>query len=162
MSWSPTPLLLRSVALAAAALVALFAAGSARADHEPVIVIRGNPYVPVIIDGIDASGAVIFGERGLDRPGAAKAFEPGPLPPLPALVWRPRPYLPGDATRPRLGRLEIEPPAGRRLPRPAASFYRSWGTESAAGLVGTYPPYEPPSIIFAPPQRGGERPRPWP
>jgi hypothetical protein len=48
---------------------AIGCATPARAQHEPVIVIPGKRGVPVFIEGQEASGAVVYGEFGLDRPG---------------------------------------------------------------------------------------------
>jgi hypothetical protein len=48
----------------------LFTAAAARADNYPVIVVPGRPGVPVIINGRDASWAVVNGDWGLYRPGA--------------------------------------------------------------------------------------------
>lgn len=144
--------------LAAAAIVPA-CGGAAPAGHEPVIVARGNPHVPVIMDGFDATGAVVFGERGLDRPGVPKYFEPGP-----ALVtrktWHPSAYLPAEGQAPRLGRHEAEPPPGRRLPPSAPTFYRSWGTESAPTPVTVHPPYDPPDVVVAPRDFRSKAPEP--
>ena len=54
------------VALASFAL----APAPVRADSGPVIVIPSRPGVPVIINGRDASYAVVEGDWGLSRPGA--------------------------------------------------------------------------------------------
>ena len=43
--------------------------GAARADHAPAIAIPGKRGVPVIINGQDATGAVVIGDWGLYRPG---------------------------------------------------------------------------------------------
>jgi len=54
---------LTSALLAAGlALAALAGAGPAAADNEPVLVIPGRPGVPVMMYGVDVSGAVIEGE----------------------------------------------------------------------------------------------------
>src|SRR5262245_25203777 len=37
-------------------------------------------------------------------------------------------YYPFLGQRPGYGRFEVEPPPNRRLPRPAPSYYREWGT----------------------------------
>jgi hypothetical protein len=138
-----------ALSITTAAVIVLASGGAALADHEPVLVVRGNPYVPVIMDGFDATGAVVFGERGLDRPGVPKYFEPGPVL-VTGRSWHPSAYLPAAGHPPRLGRHEVEPPPGRRLPQPAASFYRSWGTESAPGPVTVYPPFNPPEVVVVP------------
>ena len=52
-----------------AALLLAVSACPALAQRAPVIVIPGKPGVPVYINGIDASWAVVEGEFGLDRPG---------------------------------------------------------------------------------------------
>ena len=44
-------------------------AGIARADHQPAIVVPGKRGVPVIINGRDATGAIVIGDWGLYRPG---------------------------------------------------------------------------------------------
>src|SRR4051812_7131293 len=93
---------------AAAALCALgMTALMARADHQPIIVVPGRPDVPVIIDGIDARGAVVFGDWGLYRPGFAPMVEPRPL--LFSIPPPGRAYYPATGRPPRYGRLEIEP-----------------------------------------------------
>lgn len=120
----------------------------ARADHQPVIVVPGRLDVPVIIDGIDARGAVVTGDWGLYRPGSAPTVEPGPfLIPMPPPV---RGYFPMTGRPPRYGRLEVEPGPARRLPVPAQSFYRSWSSDSWPLAVTAYPPVDPPPIIAAP------------
>ncbi len=48
---------------------AAFATALARADSGPVIVIPSRPGVPVVINGRDASYAVVEGDWGLARPG---------------------------------------------------------------------------------------------
>src|SRR5262249_57555934 len=44
-------------------------AAPANAQNEPVIVVPGRPGVPVLMWGVDISGAVLEGEFGLNRPG---------------------------------------------------------------------------------------------
>ena len=115
------------------------------------IVIPGRPGVPIIINGIDASYAVIEGEWGL---GQGEQVQPtiyggryvdfGP---------RVGHYYPSAGRVPGYGRLEIEPPANRKLPR-AARFYHSWSVESAPLPAQIDPPYDPPPIIYAP--QGGD------
>jgi hypothetical protein len=104
---------------------------AARADEGPVIVVPSRPGVPVIINGVDASYAVVEGDWGLARPGAGRVTVIGGSPILPNPAYAPRyPYLPRYGHAPPRGRLEIEPPANRRLPRPAESYHRSWSTSS--------------------------------
>src|SRR5262249_26116976 len=67
-------------------------------------------------------------------------------------------YYPSMGLRPGYGRLEIEPPANRKLPRPAASYHQSWSAQSApqpAQPAQPEVPLYPPPVIVAP--RGGER-----
>ncbi len=148
-----------------AALFLLFlpaaTASSALAQRAPVIVIPGRPDVPVYIHGIDASWGIVEGEFGLDRPNMVTQ----------TVVWRPYPpaityptpgYYPADGKRPRVGRLEILPPANRKLPPPAPTYYRYWSSESAPYPATEYTPnYTPGSIVVAPQVgRGGARPQP--
>jgi hypothetical protein len=116
------------MAFAATAVSAVAAtAPTARADHQPAIVVPGRPDVPVIIDGVDARGAVVVGDWGLYRPGFAPILEPGPL-----LIGRAplrHGYYPATGRQPRYGRLEIEPDAGRRRPASAQGFYRAWSSD---------------------------------
>ena len=115
------------VALASFAL----APAPARADSGPVIVIPSRPGVPVIINGRDASYAVVEGDWGLSRPGAVPVTVIGGSPVLPNEVYRQRnPYTPKYGRAPDRGRNEVEPPADRALPEPAESFSRSWSTSS--------------------------------
>ena len=100
-----------------------------RAYDAPVVVIPGKRGVPVVIDGYDASYCVVEGDWGLARPGHV-------VPTIVACPWlypsraARRSYYPADGRRPGYGRKEIEPPADRRLPRPAPSFNREWQTQS--------------------------------
>jgi hypothetical protein len=50
-------------------IASIFGVGVARADHAPSIVVPGRPDVPVIINGRDARGAIVYGDWGLTRPG---------------------------------------------------------------------------------------------
>src|SRR6201995_4555441 len=88
------------------------------------IIIPGRPGVPVIINGVDASYSVVEGDLGL---GKSVHMQP--------TVYGGRyvdsepnfgHYFPSLGHQPGYGRLEIEPPANRVLPKPAESYYRSW------------------------------------
>ena len=115
------------VALASFAL----APALARADSGPVIVIPSRPGIPVIINGRDASYAVVEGDWGLSRPGAVPVIVIGGSPVLPNEVYRRRnSYIPKYGRAPERGRYEVEPPADRALPEPAESFSREWSTSS--------------------------------
>jgi hypothetical protein len=65
--------------------------------------------------------------------------------------------------RPGYGRLEVEPPANRKLPRPAESYHQSWGVQSAPLPPQMDVPVNPPPVIFAPEINDRpRRPRPRP
>jgi hypothetical protein len=109
-------------------------------DSGFVIVIPGRPGVPIMINGVDASYAVVEGDWGLAR---------GIQDPEPHVGH----YYPSSGRIPGYGRLEIEP-AGR--PKPAEAFHQSWSANSSSAQPPEppVPPYPPP-IITAPPNLGG-------
>lgn len=141
---------------AATALVLALALGlaatalPAAADSGIAIVIPGRPGVPVMINGRDASYAVVEGDWGLARGVHVQPTVYG--------GWdhylRPEVghYYPSAGHAPGYGRYEIEPPANRPLPRPAESFHRSWSAQSAPTPPTLKPdvPYDPPPVILAP------------
>jgi hypothetical protein len=119
--------------------------GAAHAQTGPVIVVPGKPDVPVIIDGVEVNGAVVYGDWGLARPGHGRIIIDGtPMFGAPA-VWRG--YYPIEGRAPRYGRSEIAPP---HRPQPAADYRRAWGIESAPHRATEYPPFDPPPVIMAP------------
>ena len=101
-----------------AALAMLIAMTSQALAGEGVdLVIPGRPGVPIIINGIDVSYAVVEGDFGL-----GKGFHKQPT------IYGGRyvddapnvgHYYPSAGHQPGYGRLEIEPPANRKLPQPA-------------------------------------------
>src|SRR5215813_10488501 len=102
----------RSIKLAVAAALAsgaLVVPPPAAADNEPVLVVPGRAGVPVMINGVDASGAVIEGEWGLNRPGVVT---PTVIMPYHMRYWVPDdeanvgPYFPRTGHKPRVGRHE--------------------------------------------------------
>jgi hypothetical protein len=112
------------------------------------IVIPGRPGVPIIINGVDASYSVVEGDFGLGKGihmqptvygGRYVDFEPS--------VGH---YYPSAGHKPGYGRLEIEPPANRRLPQPAESYDRSWSAQSAPPRAQPEVPFYPPPVIVAP------------
>jgi hypothetical protein len=120
-------------------------------DSGFVIVIPGRPGVPIMINGVDASYAVVEGDWGLARGiqvqptiYGGRAVDPEPH------VGH---YYPSSGKLPGYGRLEIEP-AGK--PKPAEAFHQSWSanSNSAQPPEPPVPPYPPP-IITAPPDLGG-------
>jgi hypothetical protein len=132
--------------LALAILIGTTAA--AWADSGPVLVIPGRPGVPILINGIDASYAVVEGDWGLgSRVRVTPTVYGGRyVDPTPNVGH----YYPSAGRMPGYGRLEIEPPANRRLPQPAESYYRSWSAQSTPQAVQPQVPFYPPPIIVAP------------
>jgi hypothetical protein len=112
------------------------------------IVIPGRADVPVIINGIDASYAAIEGEWGLGRNEQVQPTIYGGriIDPVPNVGH----YYPSSGHLPGYGRLEIEPPPGRRLPQPAESYHQSWSAQSAPLPAQSDVPVNPPAIIYAP------------
>jgi hypothetical protein len=151
-------------AVAALALLLGFGAPGAQpafADHAPVYVRPAIRGVPVVINRQDASWAVVEGDWGLSRPGHVS---PTIIPGHPVFI-RPLPgaYYPQTGRSPRLGRLEIEPPPDRRLPRPAQSYVRSWTTQSPRVPASVTPQYDLrdlPPVTIEPRQPRPRRPVP--
>jgi hypothetical protein len=119
------------------------------------IVVPSRPGVPIIINGIDVSYAVLEGEFGLgkgvnnNQPTIYGGRLAEPEPPVGH-------YYPSLGTRPGYGRLEIEPPANRKLPKPPPEYHESWSVHPAP-LPATQPPdvpSYPPPVILAPPMGG--------
>ena len=125
------------------------AAAPAAAADGFEIVVPGRPGVPIIWFGQDISGAVIEGDRGLDRPGNPITIIPGgPR----ALWWAPPDggYFPTTGHRPSYGRDEHEPAPNHPLPPRAESYFRSWGAQSMPEPA-TLPPDAPqPPIVVVP------------
>ncbi len=121
---------------------------TAFADSGPVIVIPGRPGVPIVINGIDASYAVVEGDWGLARRIHVQPTVYG------GRYIDPEPYVghyyPSLGQRPGYGRLEIEPPANRKLPPRAESFHQSWSARSDPTPAQSDIPLTPPAIIVAP------------
>jgi hypothetical protein len=128
------------------------------------IVIPGRPGVPIIINGVDASYAVIEGDFGLGKSVHMQPTIYG------GHYFDPEPdvghYYPSLGHKPGYGRLEVEPPANRKLPQPAASYNRSWSAQSAPPRTQPEVPLYPPPVIVAPqydnmgiPRERGKQPR---
>ena len=136
------------------------------ADSGPVIVIPGRHGLPVIINGVDVTGAVLEGDWGLYSPHMV-----GPtIIPAPWFPERSPPggyyqggyvegggYYPAFGHQPGYGRHEIEPPADRRLPPPAPRYHRSWSTHSDPVPASLDPPAQSPLIISPQVYTGGRR-----
>jgi hypothetical protein len=123
-------------------------AGAALADTSPVLVIPGRLGVPIIINGIDASYAVVEGDWGLSKnthvtPTVYGGRVVEPVPPVGH-------YYPSLGREPGYGRLEIELPLNRMLPQPAESYHQSWSSQSTPQPVQPEVPFYPPPIIVAP------------
>lgn len=150
------------VGVTLAALIAMTSMALAGGGFDIVVPYRHG--VPIIINGIDASYAVIEGEWGLGKNVQVQPTIYGGryIDPDPHVGH----YYPSLGHMPGYGRLEIEPPANRRLPRPAESFHQSWSAQSMP-LPAQSDPVDPPAVIYAP-QIGDEfkdgppRPRPRP
>jgi hypothetical protein len=136
------------VGVALALLVTMTSAAFASEGFE--IVIPGRPGVPIIINGIDASYAVIESDWGLGKNVQVQPTIYGGryIDPVPHVGH----YYPSAGHMPGYGRLEIEPPANRRLPHPAESYHESWSAQSTPQLEI---PANPPPVIVAP-QIGGD------
>src|SRR3954462_1807829 len=103
-------------------------AATALAGSAPVLVIPGRPGVPVIINGIDASYAVVEGQWGLGQGPQMQTTVYGGryIHPVPHGGH----YYPSAGHQPGYGRLEVQPPANRKLPQPAESYHQSWSAQS--------------------------------
>ncbi len=120
------------------------------------IVIPGRPGVPVIINGVDASYAVVEGDWGLAQGTHVEPTVYGGryIDPVPNVGH----YYPSAGRMPGYGRLEIEPPANRRLPQPAEGYHQSWSAQSAPLPAQSNVPVNPPEIIYAPDYYDRRRP----
>ena len=112
------------------------------------VVIPGRPGVHVIINGVDASYAVVEGDWGLGKGTHVEPTVYGGryIDPVPRVGH----YYPSAGRMPGYGRLEIEPPANRRLPQPAESYHQSWSAQSAPLPAQSNVPVDPPEVIYAP------------
>src|SRR5579864_881244 len=112
------------------------------------IVVPGRPGVPVMINGIDASYAVIEGGFGLGKGVNNQPTIYG------GRVISPEPevghYYPSLGLKPAYGRLEIEPPPNRKLPKPAESYHESWSVQSWP-TPATSPTTQPDVPLYPPP-----------
>jgi hypothetical protein len=120
---------------------------TALADSLPVIVIPGRAGVPIIINGVDASYAVVEGDWGLGKGLHMQPTVYGghPVDPVPNVGH----YYPGSGRLPGYGRLEIEPPSNGR-PKQAESYHESVSVQSTPQPVQPAVPFYPPPVIVAP------------
>jgi hypothetical protein len=121
---------------------------TALADSGPVFVRPGRPGVPIIINGVDVSYAVVEGDWGL-----ARRIQPQPTV-YGGRYVDPEPYVghyyPSLGRAPGYGRLEIEPPHNRKLPPRAESFHQSWSARSNPTPAQSDIPQMPPAVILTP------------
>ena len=146
-----------ALAILIATTLPAFAGGAGGFD----IVIPGRPGVPVIINGVDASYAVVEGEWGLGKGGQVQPTVYGGryIDPQPNVGH----YYPSAGHMPGYGRLEIQPPANRKLPQPAESYHQSWSAQSAPPAPQAPQaevPFYPPPVIVAPQDDDFRHPRP--
>jgi hypothetical protein len=148
-------------ALSAPLGIGICASSAARADSAPVIAIPGHLGVPVIINGIDATGAEVYGDWGLSRPGHGYVLIEGgtPTPLLPP----PLRYFPTSSTVSDSGARQTKatpsPSRGTAPPaRPAAStdFHQSWSAGSNPAPMADGAP--PVIVVPPPPLRPGKVP----
>ncbi|MBR0797289.1 hypothetical protein JQ615_18020 [Bradyrhizobium jicamae] len=139
-----------------AALTSTAMTSTARAGGGFDIVVPYRPGIPIIINGVDASYAVVEGETGLGRNEAMQPTVYGgrPIDPEPNVGH----YYPSMGHTPGYGRVEIEPPANRSLPKPAESYHQSWSAHSAPLPAQSNVPVEPPPVIYAPQFNGQQQP----
>lgn len=127
------------------------------------IVVPGRPGVPIIINNIDASYSAVESVWGL-----GKNIQVQPTIYGGRYVAERQPsdvghYYPSMGLQPGYGRLEVEPPANRRLPRPPESYHQSWGASSAPLPPQMDVPVNPSPVILAPEINDHpRRPRPRP
>jgi hypothetical protein len=125
---------------------------AALADSGPVRVIPARPGVPIVINGVDASYAIVEGDWGLAKGWHVTPTVYGgrPYDPTPNIGH----YYPSAGQQPGYGRLEIEPPANRKLPQPAESYHDSWSAQSSPPRPQPEVPLYPPPVLLAPPGDG--------
>ena len=124
--------------------ILLMTVSPALAQSGPQLVVPNRPDVPIIINGVDASYAVVEGDWGLARSVHVQPTVYGGRAVEPLYVGR---YFPTAGHAPAYGRLEIEPPARRR---PSTNYSRSWSAQSEPPLA-VETPSSPPLIIQAAP-----------
>jgi len=112
------------------------------------IVIPGRIGVPIVINGVDASYAVVEGDWGLGK-GVhvqTKVYGGRYIDPVPNVGH----YYPSAGHMPGYGRVEIQPSANRKLPQPAESYHQSWSAQSNPPQPQADVPFYPPPVIVAP------------
>lgn len=129
--------------IAFAAAILIGSSLSAAADTSPVIAVPGRAGVPVIINGRDASWAVVEGDYGLAN---RVHVQPTVIGGWDVYVGKEvGHYYPTAGQLPGYGRLEVDKP---RRSRPAETYQQSWGTQSPPAQFS--PPVDAPPVILAP------------
>jgi hypothetical protein len=126
----------------------LSALSPASANDGFSIVIPGRAGVPIIINGVDASWAVVESDWGLARNVHVHPTVYGGR--VVGLGPRVGHYYPSAGHVPGYGRLEVQPPADRPLPPRAESYHKSWSAQSTPQPAQSEVPYYPPPVIVAP------------
>jgi hypothetical protein len=139
----------------ATALVILLGTASASFAAGFDLVVPSKPGVPIMINGVDASYAVVESDFGLGKNSHPQPTVYGGRLVDPELYVGH--YYPTLGSRPGYGRMEIEPPAQRKLPQPAESYHQSWGAQSMMQPAQPEVPMNPPNVILAPRGGGGSR-----
>ncbi|MGB3273181.1 MAG: hypothetical protein WBA66_09815 [Xanthobacteraceae bacterium] len=129
------------------AAIVVGAAATALADDGPTIVVPNRAVAPIVINGCDASYAVVESDWGLGKNVRLAPTVYGCRAPIVREVGH---YFPSGGRVPGYGRLEVEPPANRRLPPQAESYSRSWSAQSAPPAAQPVVPMNPPEVIIAP------------
>src|ERR1700709_697735 len=112
------------------------------------VVIPGRAGVPIIINGVDASWAVVESDWGLAKNVHVQPTVYGGR--VVDLGPPGRPSYPSACHMPGYGGRESHPPANRKLPQPAQSYHKSWSVQSAQQPAQNDVPYYPPPVIVAP------------
>lgn len=133
----------------ATALAILIGSASATSASEGFdLVIPMRPGVPIIVNGVDISYAVVEGNFGLGKGARNQPVVFGGR----YVEGEPNVghYFPSLGVKPGYGRVEIEPPANRKLPQPAESYHESWEVRSQMQPPQPEVPMVPPAVIVAP------------
>jgi hypothetical protein len=117
----------------------------------PVIVIPGKAGVPVVLNGVDISYAVVEGDWGLDRPSQTNPqviyrYFPPPVP-----YTGPRAhYFPGGGPPPRLGRQEVNDARPPSPNNPQPTTYENWNARSDPTPATSPTPLDTPGMVVVP------------
>src|SRR4051812_41697402 len=117
------------------------------------IVIPGRPGVPVIINGLDASWAVVESDWGLGKNVHIQPTVYGGR--VVDLTPQAGHYYPSAGHRPGYGRLWIQPPANRRPAQAGETFHKSGSIQAAPQGPEGGVPFHPPAVILAPEHGAG-------